>query len=230
MTISVVKAATFMGLFSATASGSIATGSGSFRKARAWVGCTADTSSVPQSVTIGSDALTAVGSQQTGPGTSSMKWRLYESTSDLTVTGTQTATGTVSPGPGSGSSVLLVEIYQSDVGTLTFGTPVFSNPEAGSAGSISSSVTAAAADKVVMLLRAAGGSTISATSPGTLNTDLGTTDAASVIRSGAGGSTSVGAAFSGSYGVIAAAYSISEPAGGGSIAAISNYYSMMRAA
>ena len=211
MTISVVKAARFTGLFSATASGSIDTGTGSYRKARAWVGGTADTSSVPQSVTIGSDTLTAVGSQQTGPGTASVKWRLYESTSDLTVTGTQTATGTVSPGPGSGSTILLVEIYQGTAGSLTFGTPVFSNPESGSGGSVSSSVTAAAGDKAVMLLCSTASTTISATSPATLNTDLGTTDAASAIRSGAGGSTSVGVSFSAAYGAIAAAYSISEP-------------------
>lgn len=211
MTISVVKAATNFASFSATVTASIATGSGSYRKARAWLGCSADTVPVPSTVTIGADSLTIVGAQQTGPGTGGMKWRLFESTSDLTVTGTQTATGTVSVAPGSGGSILLVEIYQSTAGSLTFGTPVFSNPESGSAGSISSSVTAAAADKVVMLLREASGSTISATSPGTLNTDLGTTFAASVIRDGAGGSTAVGVAFSGSYGVIAAAYSISEP-------------------
>lgn len=213
MTISVVKAATNFASFSATVTASIATGSGSYRKARAWLGCSADTVPVPSTVTIGADSLTIVGAQQTGPGTGGMKWRLFESTSDLTVTGTQTATGTVDAVPGSGASILLVEIYQSTVGSITFGTPVFSNPESGSAGSISSNVTASASEKAVMLLRESSGSTISATSPGTLNTDLGTTFAASVIRDGAGGTTAVGVSFSGSYGVIAAAYSISEPAG-----------------
>jgi len=76
--------------------------------------------------------------------------------------------------------------------------------------SITFPATAAAGDKAVMLLCSTSGTTISATSPATLNTDLGTTDAASAMRSGAGGSTTVGVSFSAAYGVIAAAYSISE--------------------
>lgn len=210
MTISRVIAATVASSFNQNPTVSANVGTGSFRKCRAWLGCSADTVPVPNTITVGSDSLTQVGAQQTGPGSSSMKWRLFESTSDLTVTGVQTVTGGLSAAPGSGASILLIEVYQGSAGALTFGTPVFSKPESGSAGSISSNVTATTSDKVVMLFLEAAGSTITATSPGTLSSDLGSTFAGSVMRDGLSGTTAVGAAFSGSYGVIAAAYTISE--------------------
>jgi hypothetical protein len=212
MTISRVIAAGAETSFGDPLTFNVNVGTGANRRIAVWVGWIGQTSMAPSTVTVGSDSLSASGAEQTGPGSAGDKFRLF--VGDLTVTGTQTITCDYSGTAASGYSVAVCEVFQGSVGALTFGTPVFAKPEAGSAGTPTAQTVGSTttSDKVCQLIHEAGGGgpTITATSPGVLSADLGSQFRQSIVRDGASGSTAIGAAYSAAYGTSLAAFAITE--------------------
>lgn len=193
----------------------IATGTAPNRKIRVLVGRTNATPLVT-SVSVGTDVLALVGTVELGPGSNVAHFYCYEG--DLTVTGTQNLT--VVYDVAAGQAQVVAQIFSSDTGALTFGTPTWFRPESGGAGNISGTVTATTAQKVASIFLEAGGGavTLTPTSPATQNTDwqIGSTPTTlygSLMRDGLSGSTSIVASTSGGYGVIGFAFTIGEPAG-----------------
>jgi hypothetical protein len=122
-------------------------GTGANRMAFALSGYDA-TGSQPAGVSLGSDALTLIGSLVTmGTGT---KWALYQGA--LTQSGVQTITATYSGSFASGFSQCIVLVAQSGVGALTFANALaVAEQDLGAAGGSSRTITSAVGDVAIVL-------------------------------------------------------------------------------